>query len=93
MRRQRDGRSKLRLRLSAREREVLELLAKGHSNTEIANELSISVNTVRTHLQAVSSKLNVTGRAGLAAAAWRLGLAGEPHSDERRRAPGVAERR
>lgn len=72
----REGRGNDAVRLSTREVEVLRLLARGLSNSEIANELSISVNTVRTHLQALSSKMNVSGRAGLTAAAWRHGLTG-----------------
>jgi LuxR family maltose regulon positive regulatory protein len=41
---------------------VLRLFASGHSREEIASELVVSVNTVKTHLQRVYRKLNVTSR-------------------------------
>src|SRR4051812_16150201 len=48
--------------LSPREREVLELLAKGCSNKDIANKLSVSIVTVTWHLQHIYSKLHVRSR-------------------------------
>jgi two-component system NarL family response regulator len=45
--------------LSAREREVLGLLASGHSNRRIAEECYLSLNTIRTHVQNVLVKLGV----------------------------------
>ncbi|OAI43832.1 hypothetical protein AYO38_10370 [bacterium SCGC AG-212-C10] len=48
--------------LTAREREVLELVALGFSNSEIANILTISANTVRSHLHALCVKFNANGR-------------------------------
>jgi DNA-binding NarL/FixJ family response regulator len=87
------GRRKEPVHLSPREVEVLQLLARGLSNSEIADELSISVNTVRTHLQALSSKLNVSGRAGLTAAAWRHGWTGEVSEPQQRRTRGTAEQK
>ena len=50
------------LGLSARELEVLALVAEGHSNKEIAGKLFVSVNTVKTHLQKVYEKLEVSRR-------------------------------
>lgn len=50
------------LGISAREREVLELLAAGHSNKEIARLLGLSPNTVKTHLGNVFTKLEATRR-------------------------------
>ena len=50
------------LGLSQRELEVLELIAKGHSNQEIADALFISHNTVKTHSSSVFSKLVVNRR-------------------------------
>lgn len=50
------------LQISDRELEVLELVAKGYSNKEIANNLFVSVNTVKTHLQKVYEKLEVNRR-------------------------------
>lgn len=50
------------LGISDRELEVLEQLAKGQSNQEIADELFISVNTVKTHLSSLYQKLQVSRR-------------------------------
>jgi len=49
-------------RLSPREQELLELLAKGCYYKEIADKLDISMNTVRTHLQHIYEKLHVQSR-------------------------------
>jgi ATP/maltotriose-dependent transcriptional regulator MalT len=49
-------------KLSAREIEVLEWVAKGASNKDIGNELSISVATVKTHLIHIYGKLGVDDR-------------------------------
>ncbi len=54
--------------LSPREVEMLEYVAKGYTNPEIANALAVSENTVRFHLKNVYEKLNVTNRTE--AAAW-----------------------
>lgn len=54
-------------KLTQREREVLDLVAIGLSNREIGSRLYVSPNTVRSHLQAISSKLGVSSRAKLAA--------------------------
>ena len=48
--------------ISARELEVLELMAKGLSNQEIANKLFVSLHTVKTHSANLYSKLNVKRR-------------------------------
>jgi DNA-binding NarL/FixJ family response regulator len=49
--------------LSAREEEVLILLSKGYSNKEIADQLSLSVETVGSHLKHIYEKLHVRSRA------------------------------
>jgi DNA-binding NarL/FixJ family response regulator len=48
--------------LTAREVEVLRLLARGLSNTQIAEELVVSLLTVKAHLRSIYSKLGVTSR-------------------------------
>lgn len=61
-------------RLSAREREVLRLIARGYAYKEVARELVISVKTVETHVSAVLRKLQLSNRHELSrwAAARRL---------------------
>ncbi|WP_131732258.1 LuxR C-terminal-related transcriptional regulator [Actinomadura formosensis] len=61
-------------RLSAREREVLTLLAKMLTTEEIAAEMYISVNTVKTHLKSIYRKLAVTRRGEAVRRAHRLHL-------------------
>lgn len=61
--------------LSAREREVLAMLALGFSNAEIARELFLSVDTVKTYVRRVFAKLEVHNRTQAALLAERYGLA------------------
>jgi DNA-binding NarL/FixJ family response regulator len=49
--------------LTEREREVLELIAKGHNNADIGRKLTISIKTVRNHVSNIFSKLQVVDRA------------------------------
>lgn len=60
--------------LSAREREILELVAKGLTNKEVAASLNISQFTVRTHLSHITSKLEVSHRTEAIAVATQTGL-------------------
>lgn len=60
--------------LSKREFEILQLLADGMSNREIASELSISAQTVKTHVAHIFEKLGVGDRTEAVAAALRRGL-------------------
>lgn len=60
--------------LSEREREVLDCLAEGMSNKEIAMKLFISENTVKTHLQNLYAKLEVSRRTQAVARARDLGI-------------------
>jgi DNA-binding NarL/FixJ family response regulator len=63
--------------LTRREVDVVRLVADGLSNQQIARRLVVSEATVKTHLNHVLSKLDVDGRPGLVAWAWRHGLAGQ----------------
>jgi NarL family two-component system response regulator LiaR len=66
-------------RLTRREREVLELIARGRSNKRIASELGISEKTVKAHVGHVLAKLGVTDRTQAALLAVQEGLvAGGP---------------
>ncbi|WP_346294169.1 response regulator transcription factor [Sphaerothrix gracilis] len=60
--------------LSDREREVLELIVEGLSNTEIGQQLYLSPNTVKTYVKGIMNKLVVSDRVQAAVAAVRRGL-------------------
>jgi DNA-binding NarL/FixJ family response regulator len=60
--------------LTAREREVLELIAQGRNNQAIADELVLSLKTVRNHVSNVFNKLQVTDRAGAIVKAREAGM-------------------
>jgi len=61
-------------RLSARERQVLVLLAHGHTHSQMAEQLGISVKTVETHRARLSEKLGLKSRADLVRLALDAGL-------------------
>lgn len=63
-----------RPRLSARERQILSLTAEGRSSPEIARLLFLSTSTVKTHLQNIYDKLEVSDRAAAVAKALREGV-------------------
>lgn len=63
-----------RPRLSAREREILTLTAEGRSSPEIARMLFLSTSTVKTHLQNIYEKFDVSDRAAAVAKALREGV-------------------
>jgi NarL family two-component system response regulator LiaR len=63
-------------RLTRRERDVLELIARGRSNKRIALELGISEKTVKTHVGHLLAKLGVTDRTQAAVMAVEEGLVG-----------------
>src|SRR5262249_42653387 len=60
--------------LSQRERKVLRLLAAGLSNPEIADELVVSLNTIKTQVSSIYRKLNATNRKEAIAAARAFNL-------------------
>lgn len=62
------------LELSKRELEILSLLARGHSNQEIAAKLFVSLSTVKTHIQNLFEKLDVKRRIQAVEKAKRLNL-------------------
>ncbi|WP_341717014.1 AAA family ATPase [Micromonospora sp. FIMYZ51] len=64
--------------LTEREREVLRLVAEGHSNSRIAEQLFISPKTASVHVSRIIAKLDVTNRVEAAAVAHRLNLLSDP---------------
>lgn len=64
------------LGISERELEVLQLLAAGQSNKEIANRLAVSPNTIKTHVSHLFGKLGVRRRTAAIGRARELGIIG-----------------
>ncbi len=64
--------------LSAREREVLDLIAAGATNTDIAKRLFLSPKTIRNHVSSIFTKLQVADRAQAIVRARAAGLGREP---------------
>ena len=62
--------------LTARERDVLQLIAKGYENQRIADELFISLKTVKTHVSNILAKLQVSDRTQAAVYAFQHHLVG-----------------
>jgi DNA-binding NarL/FixJ family response regulator len=62
------------LGLTQRESEVLALIVSGRSNRAIAGQLTLSAETIKTHVRGIYRKLDVTDRAGAVAAALREGI-------------------
>ncbi|KKK04591.1 LuxR family transcriptional regulator [Micromonospora sp. HK10] len=71
--------------LTSREQEVLRLVAEGHSNSRIAEQLFISPKTASVHVSRIIAKLDVGNRVEAAALAHRLGLLEPPASVPDRR--------
>jgi DNA-binding NarL/FixJ family response regulator len=69
--------------LTPREREVLELVAKGYTNRRLADALSISMSTVKAHLRAVYRKLHVNSR-------LQATLVGSAAGSSKARSPGTS---
>jgi DNA-binding NarL/FixJ family response regulator len=63
--------------LSEREREILDLIAQGHKNTDIAHRLFLSPKTVRNHVSNILHKLQVTDRTEAIIRAREAGLGQE----------------
>jgi DNA-binding NarL/FixJ family response regulator len=63
--------------LTPREHEILELIAQGKSNAEIAEQLTLSLKTVRNHVSNIFNKLQVSDRLQAALQAREAGMGGE----------------
>jgi DNA-binding NarL/FixJ family response regulator len=74
LRRPQDATAQARGVLSARQREVLQLIAEGHSTRDIGEQLHISPKTVETHRAELMRRLNIFDIAGLTRFALREGL-------------------
>ena len=68
--------------ISERELAVLRLVVKGKTNTEIAESLFISVNTVKNHLKHIFKKMEVSSRAEAVAKYLNSSITQEDHTDE-----------
>lgn len=62
--------------VSERELDVVERVARGRTNSEIAADLFVSVSTVKTHLESVRAKIGVRNRVEIAAWAWENQIVG-----------------
>jgi DNA-binding NarL/FixJ family response regulator len=68
------GKQRYRIDLTERETEVLELIAKGKNNKEIAEDLGLSIHTVKAHVSSIMQKLSVDDRTEAAIKALKEGL-------------------
>lgn len=76
--------------LTSREREVLQLIAEGHTNQGVADELYISVKTVEAHKSHIMAKLRARNRTDLIRFALRKGIIRTEHVAEAQRILAVA---
>ena len=60
--------------MTQRQREILQLIAEGHTTQAIAQELNISIKTVETHRMQLMERLDIHDIAGLVRYAIRIGL-------------------
>lgn len=67
--------------LTEREKEVLVLVASGASNKDVADKLSVSIHTVKSHIRKILDKLHLTSRHEAASFAQREGLIPHPKRD------------
>jgi NarL family two-component system response regulator LiaR len=68
------GKERLFTELTEREMEVLKLIARGYSNQNIADQLVVTVGTVKGHVSNILSKLHLADRTKAAVYAWQEGL-------------------
>ena len=69
--------------LTEAEKKVVRLLAEGYSNSEIADQLGIAVDTVKQHCKHIFSKLEVNNRTAAASAAVELGIIDPPYLNKK----------
>ena len=74
-----NGEPALFTELTERELDVLRLIAKGMTNSQIAENLVISENTVKGHVSNILSKLHLADRTQVAVYAWQSGLVNKDH--------------
>lgn len=74
--------SQPQIELTERERGVLQLMARGHSNGQIAEQLFISPATVKGHIRTILNKLDVDSRSEAIAQAWASGLVDRKGDEE-----------
>lgn len=74
IRKESDADNEVYTELTERESEVLKLIAKGYPNSQIAEELVISENTVKGHVSNILSKLHLADRTQAAVFAWQQGI-------------------
>jgi NarL family two-component system response regulator LiaR len=74
IRRDSDNESIIYTELTEREMDVLKLIANGYSNSQIADDLVISENTVKGHVSNILSKLHLVDRTQAAVFAWQQGI-------------------
>lgn len=82
-------RPELEPQLTPRQREILDMIASGLSTSEIAEELTLSTETVRNHVRSVLGALNAHTRLQAIASARRLGLLAPPTLKPRRSDDGA----
>ena len=69
-------------KLTAREKEVLALIGKGHRNIDVANDLNLAETTVASHIKSIYRKLGISSRAEASWHATQLGLGHLPNGNE-----------
>ena len=65
-------------KLTGREKEVLQLIAEGYTNSEMAHILKLSIKTIQTHRSHIMGKLDIHSIAGLTRHAIKIGLVKTP---------------
>ena len=77
-----DSNPKKSIRLTEREQEVLLMVSKGYTSTEIADSMSVSYNTITTHVRNIYKKLAVNNRAEAVIEAIQMGIINHSGNDQ-----------